>query len=274
MLIRYFLPSPALRGYVRLLQLAHFTFSETASVPAKPYWPRPEQCLTFYPRETETVEYPADGNRVSKPRSALIGQPTVLTKRHIGRDFLFFQVIFQPGALYRLIGISSQEFTDAFVDAEAVFPKEIRLVNERLSSTDSYTDMISIVESFLYDLTQKAHRKQNRFDRISHLMLQPTSVDQLAEEACLCQRQFYRKFVERVGISPKLYERITRFDYAMKQKNAQPSKDWLSIALDCGYYDYQHLVKDFKDFTQLSPNVFFEQERQAPERTFGLSEPG
>lgn len=52
--------------------------------------------------------------------------------------------------------------------------------------------------------------------------------------------------MEREGISPKMYAKIFRFEKGMKFKNAQPTKDWLSIALKLGYHDYPHLVRDFK----------------------------
>lgn len=280
MLIHYFPPSPALREYVRLLQLVHYVFPDTAVVPTKPYWPRPEQCLSFYARHTETVEYVDSGQQVYKPRSALIGQPSIVTNRHVGREFLLLQVVFQPGALFRLLGLSAHELTNTFVDAEAVFSPAIRLVNERLSSTDQYAEMTSIVETFIHDLIKKRSAAQSRFslrpiDKVSQFMLQnprPVSLDWLASQACLSTRQFYQNFIERMGISPKRYNRIIRFDNAMKISNAQPSKDWLSIALELGYYDYQHMVRDFNEFTRLTPSEFAQQDSHAPERVFGLKE--
>ena len=58
----------------------------------------------------------------------------------------------------------------------------------------------------------------------------------------------------------------------MKLKNAQPRLDWLSVAVELGYYDYQHLVRDFKEFTQLTPNAFYDVDTKAPERAFGVAE--
>jgi AraC-like DNA-binding protein len=49
-------------------------------------------------------------------------------------------------------------------------------------------------------------------------------------------------------------------------------RDYLSIALELGYHDYQHMVRDFREFTSLTPNQFAQHESQAPERTFGLVE--
>lgn len=173
---------------------------------------------------------------------------------------MVFQVQFQPGALFRLTGIPINELTNTFLDAELVFSTEIRLVNERLSYTNHYTQMIEIVENFLLHLIKKAKTMERPIDKVSRYILQnpsTTSLDWLADQACLCQRQFYRQFVQREGVSPKMYARIARFENAMKLKNAQPFKDWWSVTIDLGYYDYQHLVRDFKEFTNLTPNAFF-----------------
>jgi transcriptional regulator GlxA family with amidase domain len=98
------------------------------------------------------------------------------------------------------------------------------------------------------------------------------SIDKLANLACLSSRQFYRKFNERVGIGPKVFDKVVRFEKAFFMKNANPNLDWLTIALACGYYDYQHLSKDYKYFTNMSPTLFYELDTKAPERTFGIVE--
>ena len=274
----YRLPCPALRDYVRQLQIVGCLFPASMAVlPVKAYWPRAENSLAFYPKDPEQLEYGFDGNRLSKPCSTVNGQYSIVTNRHVGRDFMVFQVQFQPGALFRLTGIPSHELTNSFVDAEAIFSTEIRLVNERLSYTRHYTEMIPIVESFLLQLVNRAWRKALRpIDKVSRFMLQhrgTISLDWLADQACLSHRQFYRQFMEREGVSPKLFARIARFENAMKFKNAQPAKDWLSIALDLEYYDYQHLVRDFKEFTSLTPNGFFLlADGHSPERVFGMRE--
>ena len=114
------------------------------------------------------------------------------------------------------------------------------LVNERLSSTDNHLEMISIVEDFLYFQIRRRRMIQSRYcrlpiDKVSQFLLtNPTrfSLDWLADQACLSTKQFYNLFQQRMGISPKLYARIARFDQTVKLKNAQPEKDWLSIALE------------------------------------------
>lgn len=270
-------PSPALREYVRLLQIVGCEFPASMPVlPVKAYWPRAETCLTFFPKDPEKVEYGFDGKPIESTRSRVYGQHSIVTNRHVGRDFMIFQVQFQPGALFRLTGIPSHELSNTFVDAEAIFSTEIRQVNERLSYTRHYTEMIPLVENFLLYLINRAKRKQLRpIDKVSRYLLDNpnlASMDWLADQACLSTRQFYRQFVEHEGISPKLYARIARFENVMKLKNARPTLDWLTVAIELGYYDYQHLVRDFIQFTSLTPNGFLLLDAKSPERVFGVAE--
>jgi transcriptional regulator GlxA family with amidase domain len=73
-----------------------------------------------------------------------------------------------------------------------------------------------------------------------------------------------------MGISPKLYTRIARVTKAFRIKYHNPNLDWLSISLWCGYEDYQHLAKDFRDFAGVNPTTYFFEDKKAPERLFGL----
>jgi AraC-like DNA-binding protein len=277
----YRLPNPAIRDYVKLLQIVGCTFPSTmVDLPVKIYWPRAENCLSFFPKAPEKIEYGFDGNIIKTTTSRIHGQHTIATNRYSAREFLVFQVQFQPGALARLTGLSLKELANDIIDAEAVFSKEINTVNERLSYTNHYTEMIPIVEDFILLLISK--QSKNRYknnvlpiDHANQFILNNkgmVSLDWLAKETCLSPRQFYRQFVERHGVSPKLYARIVRFENALKYKHTSPNTDWVTIAYELGYHDYQHLVRDFKEFTTLTPNAFLIAEGKGPERTFGVIE--
>ncbi len=274
MICQAFLPTPALQEYIQCYQLRHFVFADVTQLPYKPYAPRPEQTLAFYPRGWELVEYVQTHTLLKRPRSYLMGQYVERTNRHIGStDFLVILVNFHPGVLYRLTGIPFYEFTNTSIDAEAIFPKEIRLVNERLSSTADYREMITIVENFLQGLVKFIKKDSHPLDTVTrHLIEQPenTSVLQLAQSSFLGSRQFERRFKERMGISPKLFTRIARVTKAFRLKYRQPNTDWLSIALWCGYEDYQHLAKDFQALAGVNPTTYFLEDNYAPERFFGL----
>lgn len=262
--------------FISCYRLLHFSFPDfQAAIPFKPYPPRPETCLSFYPRDTEKTDYPDTGKTVSSCRSVVFGQHSMVTNRYVGRDFLVIQVVFKPFGLFRLTGIPAQVFTNNYVDAETVFPKELRRLNERLSSTNDKGEMIALVEDYLELLVKQIKKIPHPLDTVSQILLQGSdkfSLDYLARESCLSTRQFERKFIERVGINPKYFSRIVRFDKVFRMKNALPETDWLTLALQSGYYDYQHLVKDYQEFTRYSPTQFYQQDTQAPERHFGIAE--
>lgn len=269
-------PNPQLRHFIQFYRVLHFQFDPTIKdIPFKPYPPRPETCLSFYPRDTEKVAYPGSSQIIDSYRSALFGKHSVVTNRYVGRDFILIQVVFHPTGLHRLIGLSAFELTNAYLDATTVFSPEINQVNARLSSAENISEMVAIVETYLLKLAAHSPNETHALDSVSALMLQHLdrfSLDYLAKESCLSPKQFERKFMERVGVNPKYFARIIRFDKAFRLKNAHPEKDWLSIAIKCGYYDYQHLAKEYKEFTGYSPNAFYVQETQAPERAFGIVE--
>jgi AraC-like DNA-binding protein len=275
MILKDILPSLPLTDYVRKHQVIRFQFGAKEILPFKAYSPRPEQCLIFLLRDRQNIAYPQQMSLLTHPKCTINGQHTFITNRYIAYDFWALQIVFQPGALYRLTGIPSFELTNTFIDAEAVWGKEIRNVYEEMCNYEEIEPTIKLAESFLLKLIEKSKLNPHSIDKVSQRLFQQPklmSVDDWADEACLSVRQFNRVFMERVGVSPKVYARIVRFERAFRLKNAHPDWDWLSIALACGYYDYQHLVKDYKDFTFLNPTDFFETDKKAPERIFGLKE--
>lgn len=272
--LKDFLPSPILRECVKHFGIVHLSFSGKENIPVKVYTPKPGDSIEFFLRDPEFVSY-QDNKKHQRSSAIIVGQHSLVTNRYVGNEFLFLNINFQPGALYRLTGIPSYELTNTYIDAETVFPKEIRLINEQLKNARTYTKIITLAESFILMLLSRSKKDSHRIDMAAKILLQSTdhiSMDWLAKESCLSSRQFERKFKERMGVTPTLLVRLARFDRAFKMKNAIPVKDWLSIAVQCGYHDYQHLVRDYKDFTGLTPAAFFQTDNQAPERIFGLHE--
>lgn len=256
-------------------RLRHFVLPPGHNLSCKPFPPRPEQCIVFYPRGFEVTEQLYTGTRVHRPRSVVCGQFTQRINRYVGGpEFLMIEVDLQPGVLHRLTGVPFKELANKNIDAEAFFGAELRRVNERLGSADSYTEMIALVEAFFHHLVQRQRGDFIAVDGVLRTMAHdPDSltVDDLARGAYLSQRQLERRFDERVGISPKTFLRICRFNQSYWMHLKHPHLDWLHIALACGYHDYQHLVRDYKDFAAATPKSFFSEERNAPGRVLGLT---
>ena len=268
MLITSFQPQACLREIVREYRVVHFDLGNTVS--CKPYAPRAEQCLNFYPRSLERVD-DQSGNTISKGVAvALIGQQTGMTHRHVHGDFLVITVVFRQGALFRLTGVPAHELTGLYIDADHVFNKNIRFVNEQLYSARTYGRCIDVIEQFLRSQLT-CLKVSSRIDLCADSMLvdHATSLDARADFSCLSIRQFRRGFTERIGVTPKLLAKIVRFEKACQSKIRNPDRDMLEVAVACGFTDYQHMAKDYRNFTGQTPIGFHELDQRAPERQQG-----
>jgi AraC-like DNA-binding protein len=78
-------------------------------------------------------------------------------------------------------------------------------------------------------------------------------IEQLARESCMTIRTFERKFVGEMGLSPKLFARLRRFQMALDRKRSLGTR-WLDVAHDLGYFDQMHMVKEFRAFGGEAPS--------------------
>ena len=276
MIFKNIYPCDALQEYVSLYRIRHFIIPPNLGTHTKPYPPHPEQCIIFYPRGAEVTNFSGENLKTIRSRSILAGQFTKrIDRRSVQNELLIILVVFKPGALHRLTGIPFKLLINRVVDLESIFPIKAREVNERLSSCEKYEEMIGIIETFLLNLTESPKIKSRRSDRIFEFIVkneQHYSLDWLARESCLSIRQFERKSYDYLGVSPKFFARIARFNRSYYMSMENPHPDWLNVSLYCGYHDYQHLVKDYKEFTDATPRNFLNEESRSLERALGLNQ--
>jgi len=273
MLIKDIRPHSSLTEFVRKYQVIRWQYDAAAIPPNKFLAPRPEHSLAFYIRDLQSYSFVNSTQKKTYPKSIVSGIHTETLIRDCGNDFWALKIIFQPCALYRLTGIPMQELVNNFADAEAIFSKEVNLIYDRLNGSDNLSEMIAQIELYLKKIVARKVKNIHPIDFACRQILlqdEPQNLDIFAKRSYLSTRQFIRKFQERTGIGPKLFDRIVRFDKCYRLKNNQPHLDWLSISLNNGYYDYQHLSKDYKEFTGHTPMCYYEIDKKAPERDFGL----
>ncbi len=275
MLLNNIQPVKHLQPVIRFYRIIDFDFKRQPPTVAnvKAYRPRIEHCLQFTPFDNEWVTYPDKKNMAHKV--AIFGQQTVLSQRRVGKRFLNFQVVFQPGVLHTLLKIPMEELSNVYTDATFFFGNQVLEVNEQLAAAENYRQMMECIEIFLTRLMCKKQPRLHSVNRIAHILTttdNSRNIEWFAREANLSYRQFDRAFKNNTGIAPKDFKNLVKLDHAYLLKNRHPDTDWLSIALQSGFYDYQHLVKNYKKFTGYLPTQFYQLEQQAPERYFGCYE--
>jgi AraC-like DNA-binding protein len=259
-------PSDFQKDIIREFQILHVKWDDTDALPP-PYitcLANTEQGLYFYPKDHVSVlnnpnseGIPADPAVITGPKNKPIGLS-------FGRDYLMLKVSFHPTGLYRLLKIPMQKTVNAGFNAVDFFPDGIEIINKSLRMSTSYDEMIKIVSDFIdHQIKEKGILPKEPIDVVAIKMLDPLmkhSLPEWASLACLSLRQFERNFTKRVGISPKMYTRIVRFENAMQVKNQYPDKTWSDIAFECAYDDSSHLLREFRQFADFPPGTLMKKQ--------------
>jgi transcriptional regulator GlxA family with amidase domain len=78
----------------------------------------------------------------------------------------------------------------------------------------------------------------------------------ITDRVGLSPRRFIQLFHQQVGITPKAFCRVRRFQRVLREVRDRRPIDWAQIALICGYYDQPHFIHDFQAFSGLTPNAY------------------
>lgn len=274
MIYKIILPSLHLQDFVKDYLLLHYVFDKNDPTPIKPFPANTQHCLVFYLRGGVTAFDPKTGLSKVYPKTSINGSQISRFDFHLSPHYLMFSVNFQPSALTKFLKLPLTEFIDERIDAEAILNPEIHQLHDQMANANSYDSIIEMVEKYLWKRIQSLKTDFHPIEKVVKIISEnPNSfnVEKMAGFACLSISQFERKFVQQIGITPKFYARINRFYQAYQIKDKNPKADWLSIALETGYHDYQHLVKDFKQFSDTSPHSLLEAQASSPERIFGIA---
>jgi transcriptional regulator GlxA family with amidase domain len=126
----------------------------------------------------------------------------------------------------------------------------------------SPTERFRLLEAALLDRLRRA-RPGHRAVRVAmgtlHSGGNEVRVADLAALVGLSRRRFIQVFETEVGVTPKLYARLQRFHrvkYSIATLGAPSS--WAALALDCGYFDQSHMIRDFVEFSGMSPTGYLQ----------------
>ena len=82
------------------------------------------------------------------------------------------------------------------------------------------------------------------------------TVREMAKQTGWSERRFSQVFREAVGLSPKTWCRVQRFQRAVQQLHAGGDVRWAELALDCGFYDQSHFANEFRAFSGIDATTY------------------
>ncbi len=253
------LPSPFLQPYIKSFSLREF---DTAEQEIKiPLHAIHKLYMSFFLNEKLPVLYSTGDNIDEK---FIYGLHTFSRgiAFHSKEYFRVFCIVFQPNGFYKLFAIPPSDFIDTILCGSDLFSGNINRLQLQLQEAATLRQMIHDTEHFLFSYLSKSMAKDphNSIQSASHFLLQYSgniSIKWLAYQSNMSIKTFERVFTTQIGIAPKLFGRIARFNAALNLKSKDEKKNWTSIAHQCGYFDQIHFIKDFKAFAGEAPSRFF-----------------
>ena len=175
----------------------------------------------------------------TQPQCFLAGQitgPLLLRARGPSQ---IIGIRFRPGGVGQLLGVAASEFTGRTIDARDL-------------GLGSLRDAGSIGEAERILLERERGTPDALVHHAARLLSENLEVAHVAAQLSLSTRQLARRFQARVGIPPKHFARIARFQRVFRAVEAGGS-GWVEAAAECGYYDQAHLIRDFRELAGETP---------------------
>ena len=254
-------PSPVLAPYIRCFSYHQF---DTLGFDLKKPWHASSQMLMDFYFDAKPVQLinPNTGQFLKGSYGHVLGLGTQYNGEiTFNGSYSMFSISFKPTGFNKVFRLSPTENIDLAIYPDEIFDQNHKLLFEQLCAARGLVEMASQAETYLlyYLNKQKSCDQVNNITRISNIMLKNPGhvpIQKMAYDANMSLKSFERHFTQQVGITPKSFYCITRFNHALKLKFRNPERDWTSIGNQAGYFDQMHLIKDFKKFAEDTPSSF------------------
>lgn len=171
-------------------------------------------------------------------------------------------VAFKRGKGFPFYRFPMSEINDVVTNADLIFGRNFFDLREQLLAAKSVDRMFQIVECFLL----RQARDQIWIDgatrcieyAVSEIIDHPNlgCLHKLSDEIGYSQKHFIDLFRQHVGVTPKQYLKIMRFQKAVDAIEKAKTIRWIHIALESGYYDQAHFIHEFKLFSEFTPSEY------------------
>jgi AraC-like DNA-binding protein len=171
-------------------------------------------------------------------------------------------VHFKPAGVAAFLGLPAGELRNQVVELDAIWGTEVWHFRDQLLEATRPGAKFRVLERLLLKRLNKVRRaadgEQPVTRALQRFMAEPHvhRVGDVADEVGMSHKHFIEMFRRRVGVTPKLFCRIQRFQKVLGQINNRTTVEWADVAFDCGYFDQAHFVNDFQAFAGINPTAY------------------
>ncbi len=200
-----------------------------------------------------------DSSKNIEPNLVICGQQTSYYDLSLSGKTGMILIVFRPHGVKSFFNFPITELLNENLSLHDLINNETIELEDKLFNSPNNRQRITHLENFL--IKRLIHNDE--FERVEYaLEIIENSKGQIkaqviAHEVCLGIKQFERTFSKYVGINPKKYASIVRFQNVIQMRRKHDNSSMFQLAFDNGYYDHAHFIHDFKSFTGLSPKEFF-----------------
>ena len=165
---------------------------------------------------------------------------------------------FKPGGAFPFFSLPADELQNQHVGLDALWGARATELRECVLAAPTPRAKVQALETFL--LTQ-AFRGLNRHPAVCFALREfqkpkAPAIASVTGQIGLSSRRFIELFAREVGLAPKLFCRVQRFQQVVRIVRGGCDVDWTEIALSCGYFDQAHFIHDFKEFSGINPTTY------------------
>ena len=208
------------------------------------------------PYRSETLPHPCVHLVIQRDQSRIVGVTTGKFSALLEGKGWVFGVKFKPGAFYPFVKTPVARFTDTSLDLRAAFGIDgIRFEAAMLGLEDDGA-MVALAEQFIRARLPERDENVTLINRIVDRIIADRAivrVDDVVSRLAINKRTLQRLFSQYVGVSPKWVIRRYRLHEAAEQMAEGDVLDWAQMAVDLGYFDQAHFIKDFKAIVGSAP---------------------
>lgn len=216
----------------------------------------PEHSLVAVPDGTIDIVFHLDDSR---PRAYVCGSVKKGKTMAFGRNKEYFGVRFYPSAAEQLLECPLDEFTDQEIPLEDIQP-QARNLAEFICQAETFEQRMRLFDQYQASFNEQENPVPMIVSYILeqiHLTNGEIRIQELESRTGYTSRHIDNIFKRHVGITPKLYTRIVRFQRIFDRVQSRNHLDFTCLAEDAGYYDQAHFINEFKSFSMSTPSQVF-----------------
>ena len=234
------------------------TYNSIDFMPKERVYPTGNATMVFH-YGSPSIFQKKDSSKNIEPNLVICGQQTSYYDLSLSGKTGMILIVFRPHGVKSFFNFPITELLNENLSLQDLLNNEAIEIEDKLFNSPNNKQRITHLENFLI----KRLIYNDEFERVEYaLEIIENSKGQIktqdiAHEVCLGIKQFERTFSKYVGINPKKYANIVRFQNVIQMRRKYDNSSMFQLAFDNGYYDQSHFIHDFKSFTGLSPKEFF-----------------